>query len=74
MLLEEYLAETGMQVRDFAIKAGVSRTWLSMVKTGQQKRIRRTSAVKLLTAMGEEVPVYLMDPKKQARTRRKKAA
>lgn len=62
LLLADYLAENAMTNMEFAVKAGVSKNWLSMVKTGQQKRIRRTSAVKLLKAMNETIPSHLMTP------------
>lgn len=53
-VLEEYLTERKATVRSVARAGGFEDSWLSGVRTGRLKRIKKTSAIRLLTFLGEK--------------------
>lgn len=55
MVIEAYIEQTGMNKQDVAALCGIHRAMVYGILGGQQPRIRKTTAYKILTALGEPV-------------------
>lgn len=56
MVLEEYLEDNSMTLREFARRSNMNPSRLYGIKSGRIKRISREYAIRLLKALGEPVP------------------
>lgn len=72
-LAKEYRTRNGLSQQRAALEWGVTRSILNRIESGSLPRIKKVTAVKILTAIGEQIPEHLLVTEiRPSRTRRRR--
>lgn len=58
-LVEEYLYDNRMSVREFSRHSGLGYDWLYSIRAGKYKRVTKPLAAQMLRSIGEPVPAWM---------------